>query len=249
MAIRATVDDLLAEARSALPHRPTPAEALRAQAGGSILVDIRGDDQRRDGGLIPGAILLPRNSLEWRCDPASPWRHPAITSWDLRLILVCNQGYQSSLAAATLQRLGLVRATDLDGGFTAWAAAGLPVHDGSMQTEDPVLAVMDRFTAAVNSHDLDAVRALVTEDIVFESTSPPPDGTRYHGRDTVCQVWGQMLATTPQARFSVEEQFSDGSERAVVRWRYDWADGHVRGVDIVRVRHGQLAESLAYVKG
>ena len=249
MAVRATVDDLLAEARSVLPHRPTPAEAVRAQAGGSILVDIRGDDQRRDDGLIPGAILLPRNSLEWRCDPASPWRHPAITRWDHRLILVCDQGYQSSLAAATLQRLGMVHATDLDGGFTAWAAAGLPVHEGGVHTEDPVLAVMERFTAAVNSHDLDAVLALVADDIVFESTTPPPDGARYLGRSAVGEVWGQMLATAPQARFSIEEQFSDGSERAVVRWRYDWADGHVRGVDIVRVRNGQLAEGLAYVKG
>jgi rhodanese-related sulfurtransferase len=86
-----------------------------------------GDDQRRDNGLIPGAIVLPRNSLEWRCDPASEWRHPAITRRDLHVILVCDQGCQSSLAAATLQQLGLIHATDLDGGFTAWAAAGLPV--------------------------------------------------------------------------------------------------------------------------
>ncbi len=71
--------------------------------------------------------MLPRNSLEWRCDPGSAWRHPAITRRDLRIILICNQGYQSSLAAATLQQLGLIQATDLDGGFTAWAAAGLPV--------------------------------------------------------------------------------------------------------------------------
>jgi ketosteroid isomerase-like protein len=117
-----------------------------------------------------------------------------------------------------------------------------------MHTDDPVLDLMDRFTAALNSRDLDAVMALVTEDIVFESTSPSPDGARYEGRDAVRQIWAEML-TTPQARFSVEEQFSDGSGRAVVRWRYDWADGHVRGVDIVRVRNGQLAESLAYVKG
>jgi ketosteroid isomerase-like protein len=118
-----------------------------------------------------------------------------------------------------------------------------------MHTDDPVLDLMDRFTAALNSHDIDAVAALVTEDIVFESTSPAPDGTRYEGRDAVHRIWAEMLAATPQARFSVEEQFSVGSARAVVRWRYDWADGHVRGVDIVRVRHGQLAESLAYVKG
>jgi rhodanese-related sulfurtransferase len=121
-----TIDELLAQARAMLPHRPSPAEALHAQAGGALLVDIRGDDQRRDG-LIPGAIVLPRNSLEWRCDPASQWRHPAITRRDLHIILICHQGYQSSLAAATLQQLGLIHATDLDGGFTAWAAAGLPV--------------------------------------------------------------------------------------------------------------------------
>ena len=97
-----------------------------------------------------------------------------------------------------------------------------------MHSDDLVLDLMDRFTAALNSHDLDAVAALVTDDIVFESTSPPPDGTRYEGRDAVRRIWGEMLTATPQARFSVEEQFSDGSGRAVVRWRYDWADGHVR---------------------
>jgi len=122
-----TVDELLAQARATLPGRPSPAEALHAQASGALLIDIRSDDQRRDAGLIPGALVLPRNSLEWRCDPASEWRHPAITGQDLHIILICNQGYQSSLAAATLQQLGLIHATDLDGGFTAWAAAGLPV--------------------------------------------------------------------------------------------------------------------------
>ena len=121
-----TVDELLAQARATLPHRPSPAEALCAQANGALLVDIRGDDQRRDG-LIPGAVVVPRNSLEWHCDPASEWRHPAITRWDLHIILICQQGYQSSLAAATLQQLGLIHASDLDGGFTARAAAGLPV--------------------------------------------------------------------------------------------------------------------------
>jgi rhodanese-related sulfurtransferase len=122
-----TIDELLAQARATLPDRPSPAEALQAQASGALLIDIREDDQRREDGLIPGAIVLPRNSLEWRCDPASEWRHPAITRRDLHIILICNQGYQSTLAAATLQQLGLIHATDLDGGFTAWAAAGLPV--------------------------------------------------------------------------------------------------------------------------
>ena len=118
-----------------------------------------------------------------------------------------------------------------------------------MQTTDPILGLIDRFTAAINAHDLDAVLALVTDDIVFESTSPPPDGTRYLGRAAVAQAWADLLAATPKARFAIEEQFSDGSERAAVRWRYDWGEGHVRGVDIIRVRDGRLAESLAYVKG
>lgn len=122
-----TADELLMEARASLPRRPSPAEALAAQASGALLIDVRGDDQRRAGGLIPGAILLPRNSLEWRCDPTGQWRHPAMTDRDQHLILICQEGFQSSLAAATLQRLGLANATDLDGGFAAWAAAGLPV--------------------------------------------------------------------------------------------------------------------------
>jgi rhodanese-related sulfurtransferase len=132
-----TVDELLARARAMLPYRLSPAEALRAQASGALLIDIRGDDQRRDNGLIPGAIVLPRNCLEWRCDPASEWRHPAITRRDLHIILVCDQGYQSSLAAATLQQIGLIHATDLDGGFTAWAAADLPVITSATADHDP----------------------------------------------------------------------------------------------------------------
>ena len=132
-----TVDQLLAQARAMLPDRPSPAEAFHAQASGALLIDIREDDQRREDGLIPGALVLPRNSLEWRCDPASEWRHPAITGRDLHIILICNQGCQSSLAAAALQQLGLIHATDLDGGFTAWAAAGLPVIAPATASQPP----------------------------------------------------------------------------------------------------------------
>ena len=121
------VEELLAQARALLPHRPSPAEALEAQARGALLIDIRGDDQRRADGLIPGAVVVPRNVLEWRCDPACPWRHAAIRTWDQVIVLVCHEGFQSSLAAATLQRLGLRNATDLEGGFAAWRQAGLPV--------------------------------------------------------------------------------------------------------------------------
>jgi rhodanese-related sulfurtransferase len=124
------VEELLAQARANLPRRPSPAEAVAAQAKGALLIDIRGDDQRRVGGLIPGAIVVPRNVLEWRCDPSSPWRHAAIRGWDQVIVLVCDEGFQSSLAAAILQRLGLRNATDIDGGFAAWRLAGLPVLPG-----------------------------------------------------------------------------------------------------------------------
>jgi hypothetical protein len=89
-------------------------------------VDVRGDDQRRDG-LIRGAIVVPRNSLEWRCDPASERGTPPSPAGTCTSSSSATRGYQSSLAAATLQQLGLIHATDLDGGFTAWTAAGLPV--------------------------------------------------------------------------------------------------------------------------
>jgi rhodanese-related sulfurtransferase len=124
---RATIDDLLDEARARL-SRLTPSEALAAQALGAILVDVRGDDQRREYGCIPGAIRIPRNVLEWRADPACPTCDPRIANLDAIIVVVCQQGYQSSLAASTLQELGFTRATDLAGGFEAWSADGLPIE-------------------------------------------------------------------------------------------------------------------------
>lgn len=124
---RLTVDDLLADARRRLT-RLDPAAAQRAVSGGAVLVDIRSDRQISQDGTIPGAILISRNVLEWRLDPASGFRHPGAPELDDHVIVVCNEGYQSSLVAATLQQLGFARATDLAGGFQAWRAAGLPVE-------------------------------------------------------------------------------------------------------------------------
>jgi ketosteroid isomerase-like protein len=118
-----------------------------------------------------------------------------------------------------------------------------------MSRSKEILDVVGRFEAALNGRDLDAAMNLVSDDVVFESTTPAPDGARYEGRDELRSVLGDMMATTPKARFSTEEHFCDGTDRAVVRWRYDWGDGHVRGVDILRIRDGKIAESLAYVKG
>jgi rhodanese-related sulfurtransferase len=125
---RTTIHDLLAAARTRL-DRLEPQAAARAHAeGDAILVDIRPETQRAEDGTIPGAIWHPRNVLEWRVDPASTHADPALSGDpDARLVVICNAGYQSSLAAATLQDLGFPRATDLAGGFQAWRAAGLPV--------------------------------------------------------------------------------------------------------------------------
>ncbi|HEY7605094.1 MAG TPA: rhodanese-like domain-containing protein [Gaiellaceae bacterium] len=123
----ATIDDLLDKARRRLV-RLDPAQAGAAMADGALLIDIRSESQRARDGVVPGSIFVARNVLEWRCDPSSPHRDPAIDGRRQQLIVMCNEGYQSSLAAATLQDLGLSSATDLDGGFQAWKAAGLPVE-------------------------------------------------------------------------------------------------------------------------
>jgi len=125
-AIPPTIDDLLIQARSGLA-RLDPALAQSAVEEGAILIDTRPGFQRRADGEIPGAIIIERNHLEWRCDPASPSRIPEATCHQVRWIICCDQGYSSSLAAASLQALGLSRATDVIGGFQAWRAAGLPV--------------------------------------------------------------------------------------------------------------------------
>ena len=121
-----TIDDLLLQARSGLA-RLDPVLALRAVHDGAILIDTRPEFQRRADGEIPGAVIIERNHLEWRCDPASPARIPEATGHHVRWIICCDQGYSSSLAAASLQTLGLSSATDVIGGFQAWRAAGLPV--------------------------------------------------------------------------------------------------------------------------
>jgi rhodanese-related sulfurtransferase len=92
-----------------------------------VIVDIRSDSQRQRDGVVPQALVIARNVLEWRCDPASRWRDPAVSDPSREIVLMCDEGYQSSLAAATLIDLGLPRATDLVGGFQAWRRAGLPV--------------------------------------------------------------------------------------------------------------------------
>lgn len=117
----AAIDDLLADARADL-DRVRPPDLAAEVAAGALVVDIRSFEQRLRGGPMPEAIVVDRNVLEWRLDPTSASRLPEATSADLHYILVCEEGYSSSLAAATLHRLGLTRVTDLVGGFRGWAA-------------------------------------------------------------------------------------------------------------------------------
>lgn len=122
---RRTIAQVLATARARL-RRLDPARTVEAVAAGALLVDIRPDWQRAAEGEVPGALLIERNHLEWRLDPSSEARIPAAADHDVAVVVFCSEGYTSSLAAASLQDLGLHRATDLIGGFQAWQAAGLP---------------------------------------------------------------------------------------------------------------------------
>jgi rhodanese-related sulfurtransferase len=122
-----TLEELLSQARGRL-RRLDAGEALRAMQQGATLVDIRSDRQREKDGAVPGAMKIARNVLEWRCAPTSAWRDPELSDPGGTLILMCDEGYQSSLAAATLQELGLHHATDVIGGFQAWRGAGLPLR-------------------------------------------------------------------------------------------------------------------------
>src|SRR5690349_12354272 len=124
-----TIAEVLDQARRRY-RRVTPNEAAAEHAGGALLVDTRTSEQRAREAEIPGALVIDRAVFEWRLDPASPNRIPEVTSHDARLIVICAQGYSSSLAAASLLDLGLVNATDVIGGFEAWRAEGLPVERG-----------------------------------------------------------------------------------------------------------------------
>ncbi len=122
-----TIDELLAEARARL-DRVSAEEAYAEQQAGAMLIDTRTYEQRREAGSVPGAIVLDRTIFEWRLDPSSPSHLPQVQDHDARIIVLCRQGYSSSLAAASLQELGLHRATDVVGGVEAWIASGLPIE-------------------------------------------------------------------------------------------------------------------------
>ncbi len=130
---RTSAAELLEDARARL-DRLSPEEADAAMRGGALLIDIRSEVQRQQDGVIPGARFIARNVFEWRCDPSSEWSDPdVVAERERQLIVMCHEGYQSSLAAATLQRFGFRAASDVIGGFQAWRRAGLEVR--TLQSE------------------------------------------------------------------------------------------------------------------
>ena len=144
-----TIAQMLEAARARL-QRLAPGEAAAAVAGGALLVDIRPGWQRADEGEIPGALLIERNHLEWRLDPTSDAKIAQAVDHDVAVVVVCSEGYTSSLAAASLQDLGLHRATDLVGGFHAWREAGLPTTPAAPRPR-PVLRAAEIRLVAVRS--------------------------------------------------------------------------------------------------
>jgi rhodanese-related sulfurtransferase len=133
---RRTLEALLEDARSRI-ERLEAARAWEATRSGAVLVDIRSERNRVRDGIVPGSLHLPRTVLEWRLDPDSPWRSPYAPSLDRQVVLVCDHGCSSILAAATLVELGFSRAGDVIGGFAAWRAAGLPVVPAPAPADEP----------------------------------------------------------------------------------------------------------------
>ena len=122
-----------------------------------------------------------------------------------------------------------------------------------MSRLESAIRVVLEFNEAFNRHDVAGMMQLMTDDCIFENTSPAPDGAVYSGKEAVTQFWQDFFRESPQAHIDIEEIFSLG-ERCMMRWRYSWVDmagdkGHVRGVDVFRVRNGFIREKLSYVKG
>jgi ketosteroid isomerase-like protein len=118
----------------------------------------------------------------------------------------------------------------------------------TLAMNDETQSVVEQFSAALNRHDVDAMMALMTDDCVFENTYPPPDGERFVGQAAVRAFWEQFFRDAPGADIQSEELIVAG-DRCMVRWRYSWGDGHIRGADIFRMRDGKVAEKMSYVKG
>jgi len=180
------------------------------------------------------------------------WDLAAATGGDKRL----DPNLVSEVASWFADREGLYRAAGAIGPRTAShgdAQGDLLADFGRDPGWGPNHAALMKFSAAFGSGDVDAIMALMTDDCLFEATGPAPDGVLHEGADAVRGVWEDLFGQTRDPAFTEEESFVSG-DRGVLRWRFDWSDdagapGHVRGVDVLRLRDGQVAEKLSYVKG
>lgn len=176
-----------------------------------------------------------------------------IHGWDLAQALGADDRLDPGLVTACAAWFATVEDAYREGGAIGPRPAVAPDADAQDRLlarfgRSPVLAAVGRFNAAFARHDVEAVMAQVTDDCVFESTGPAPDGLRHEGRDAVAAAWRDLFAASPVMQFDVEELIGAG-DRVIVRWTYDWGDGRVRGVDVMWVRDGKVAEKLSYVKG
>jgi uncharacterized protein (TIGR03086 family) len=176
-----------------------------------------------------------------------------VHGWDLAQAIGADDRLDPDLVAACAAWFDTVEDLYRQAGAIGPSPAVAP--DADAQTKllarfgrSTALAAVGRFNAAFARCDADAVMAHMTDDCVFDSTYPPPDGRRHEGRDEVAGAWRELFTAAPTARFEAEEVVA-ADDRAVVRWVFDWGDGHVRGVDVLRVRGGKIAEKLSYVKG
>ena len=187
------LDDLLADARSRY-RQLQPAEAQRAMQRGAVLIDTRSHEQRVAGGLVPGAIRIHRNVLEWRVDPASGYQDPRIAAATGEVIVMCQEGYSSTLAADTLLRLGVERATDLAGGFEAWVAAGLPVEP---YRPGGLLGACE-LIAFVSTADAERSRRFYEDTLALPMVEQTPFAAVYDAGGTVLRVaLAEAVAAAP----------------------------------------------------
>ncbi|TDW16984.1 TIGR03086 family metal-binding protein [Kribbella kalugense] len=266
--VRALVNHVVGEERWAVPLM---AGKTIAEVGDTLDGDLLGDDPvatatfaAREADVAAAAAIDKVHLSYGDEDPHEYLRQLAadhlIHGWDLAVAI----GVPPRMDAALVDEVGtwfadreqIYRSAGMIGehlqGFTDPAEA-LLAASGRDPRWSPALSVLDRFGTAMDQGDLDLAMTFVADDVVFESTSPAPDGQRFEGAAAVRAEWAKLFAETTEPHFETEETVVLG-DRAMVRWRYSWREpsgdrGHVRGVDVLRLRDGKIAESLAYVKG
>jgi uncharacterized protein (TIGR03086 family) len=266
--VRALVNHVVGEERWTVPLM---AGKTIAEVGNTLDGDLLGDDPARtasdaasEATAAAGRAIDKVHLSYGDEDPHEYLRQLAadhlVHGWDLAVAIGAQPRLNADVVADVgswfAEREDMYRSVGMIGphleGFTTPADQLLAAF-GRDPHWSPALGVLDRFGSAFDAADLDTVMSLVTDDIVFESTSPSPDGTRLEGADAVRAEWARLFADTDDPHFETEETVLLG-ERAVVRWRYSWREasgdrGHVRGVDVLRLRDGKIAEKLSYVKG